>query len=236
MRGITMRSDQKIASSLRRLIKVALATAASCALSISTASADTGQTPGWGDHNGMPDIVGDCKGQGAVTPDRCTFVPTYQSVGMWPAGTERASSILSNCTGQRDATLSVARWYSYNYSIAYSKESTVSATLNLNIDSVNLGSIGASTSYGVTTTYGTASTATETVAMPVPAGYKGWFEFTPRVQLVGGWIDIHYPKRVYGHYNYHYPGLHANNVWVIRPLLRGDGLLDGKWTTRIIKC
>ncbi|MET9084876.1 hypothetical protein ABZX77_23855 [Streptomyces sp. NPDC004237] len=189
--------------------------------STGTASA---ATPGWG--SDKPDVIGDCN---AGKPDLCQYheVSSWNAPGYWHA----ASNVFDNCEGTDPATYARSAAYETNTSYTYGTKETFEVSSGFS-DKIQLG-MKASVESNQSWTVGDKHTVTETQTNTVRAGYKGQYWFQPLWHHSQGWLEVHYGKRVDGHYFWYYPGQGSTGFQITTPVTWPDGTLQGvmKWTT-----
>lgn len=201
-----------------------LAPAAALMLFASAGTASANSSPGWGDDK--PDVLSDCN-QGNA--DLCQYheINAWTSYGDW----HESSNVFSNCSGTDNATFQIASAYATNTSYSYQQSTSVEVSAGFS-DTIELG-MKASTETSETWTLGDTRTNTQTVTSTVRPGYKGGYSFRPLVRHSQGWIEVHYGKRVDGHYYWYYPGQGSDGFRIDTPVAWSDGSLKGelKWET-----
>ncbi|MEV0739917.1 hypothetical protein AB0I51_29180 [Streptomyces sp. NPDC050549] len=212
----------------RNLRRTALLAPALALLTIPfSAGSASAYSPGW-DPSTHPDPIGACNGQGPRI-NLCQ----YHEVHAWTALGKRhqASNVVNNCAGTDNGTYAVT--YTYSTNSSYSYQSTQSLEVSAGFSDELEAGIKGSTSTSETWTLGTTRTATATITNTIRPGYAGAYWFAPYVRHSQGWVEVHYDKKQFGHWDWFYPNRGSNGVRIDTPVAWSDGSLKGQvyWAT-----
>jgi hypothetical protein len=175
----------------------------------------------WPNNDTYPNVVSDCNGDGGnVRPDSCIFHITGHYIFTDSYG--RVSPILTQC-GQ-----SVGANLGYNWSTTNTTSVSAGGSISVNEQLSDAIGFSISTSYNSSWSWSTQTNVSSggSLSIAVPANYRGWGELAPQYDVYTGWLEIHYPSRIYGHYFWYYPYNGASAISVQSPHL-SNGQITG---------
>jgi hypothetical protein len=189
----------------------------------------------WQNDNTNPDVISDCNQDGdGITPGWCYYHVTDSWVqpGLW-----RQVSYTVNQCGERSAATYTVNWStSVGTTYTWSNSFTVSVGLSGPLaEGVTAGLTDSST---VTNSWSTGQTVSTggSVTLQVGANQMGWVEWQPVWLKTQGWLEVHYPQRVYGHYFWYYPYSGSSDLGITTPHQLPNGQADGNYRAVVVNC
>ncbi|GAA3794235.1 hypothetical protein GCM10022403_030120 [Streptomyces coacervatus] len=192
-----------------------------------SAGSASAYSPGW-DPNTHPDPIGACNGRGPSI-NLCQ----YHEVNAWTALGKRhqASNVSNNCAGTDPQTYQVNWKYTTNSSYSYANTQSLEVSFGFSKDLEE--GMKASTSSTETWTVGDQREAGSVITNTIRPGYAGAYWFAPYVRHSQGWVEVHYNKKQFGHWDWFYPYRGSNQVHIDTPVAWSDGSIKGQlyWAT-----
>jgi hypothetical protein len=197
---------------------------------VSAAHASGWESHLWSNDGAHPDIISNCNGDSTPKPDKCIFHIVSHS--LVTQSSRRVSPILGQCKQSTSADLTFT--WSYTSTTSISESITISEGAEL---LTAMGS-GISATYDQSWSWSKEKSTTTggSIKETVPANYDGWIQFTPKVDIYRGWLEVHYGKRIDGHYFWYYPYQGASSFVVTSPNLNSNNQQNGDLTAHTQLC
>jgi hypothetical protein len=212
----------------RCLLIASIVSIAATSLLSGTASAYDGVwlTPGWNNVD-EPDVISDCEGgHGGMQPKYCT----YHEISAWngSGNAHEASDVYANCTSNAYMKQQIPWSYTTSSSTFHvSSDQRISYKAGDKLSNIFSTSITKSSTQQVSWSIGTASISGSSSQLIAP-GRKGAFYFSPQVRHSSGWLEVVYPNRNHGHWNWYYDGKGSSRITTDLPISLSTGNLDGQ--------
>jgi hypothetical protein len=200
---------------------------------VSVAHASGWESGYWSNDGAHPDVISNCNEDSTPKPDSCYFhvVNHYAQLGSY----RQVSAPVNQCNESGGGTFSINWSTTQTSTYSYSKGYTVSVVKGLTEDGITLGLRDTKV---VTTTWTTSSSASTggSVTVSIPAHHKGWITWAPRLEVANGWFEVHYGKRIDGHYFWYYPYQGSSQIQVTTAKQLPDGTADGRDVAVVVSC